>query len=68
MRKAMQLAAVNLTKEGLRKPLQPHPSKQRHGYTYAEGHARRVPAGDSGRLGSEIGGGKRTAEKSPPAA
>jgi hypothetical protein len=30
-------------------------------------HARRASAGDSGRPGSEIGGGEGTAEESPPA-
>jgi hypothetical protein len=31
----------------------------------AEGHTRWTSAGDSGRLGSEIGGGEGTAEESP---
>ncbi len=33
----------------------------------AEGHAFRASAGDSGRAGSESGGGAGTAEESPPA-
>jgi hypothetical protein len=33
----------------------------------AEGQAHRASAGDSGRLGSEFGGGKETVEESPPA-
>jgi hypothetical protein len=32
----------------------------------ADRHARRAPAGDSGRPGSETGGGEGTAEESPP--
>jgi len=31
------------------------------------GDARRASAGDSGRAGSEVGGGAATAEESPPA-
>jgi hypothetical protein len=37
------------------------------GLHHAEGHARRVSAGDSDRAGSKIGGGEGTAEESPPA-
>src|SRR6267142_364401 len=37
------------------------------GYITAEGHARRASPGDSGRPGSEIGGGEGAEEVSPPA-
>src|SRR5712692_9772589 len=47
--------------------LQRHPSEQRHRLHKAEGHACRASGGDSGRPGSEIGGGEGTAEESPPA-
>jgi hypothetical protein len=36
----------------------------RHRVHHAEGHARRVSAGESGRAGSEIGGSEGTAEES----
>jgi hypothetical protein len=49
------------------RPLQRHPSEQRHRLRHAEGHARRASAGDSGRPGSEIRGGEGTAEEPPPA-
>ena len=42
-------------------------SEVEHGADSAEEHARRASVGDSGRLGSEIGGGEGTAEESPPA-
>jgi len=37
------------------------------GYITPKEHACRASAGDSGRPGSEIGGGEGTAEESPPA-
>ena len=33
---------------------------------HSKGHARRAPAGDSSRAGSEVGRGEGTAEESPP--
>jgi hypothetical protein len=42
-------------------------SEVEHGANSTEGQARRALARDSGRSGWEIGGGKRTAEESPPA-
>ena len=52
---------------GLRGALQQRAFEQRHRLHHAEGHARRASAGDSGRAGSEAGGGAATAAESPPA-
>ncbi len=49
------------------RPGTPLSLEQRHRLHHAEGHARRASAGDSGRPGSEVGGGEGTAEESPPA-
>ena len=53
--------------EGLRGALQQRAFEQRHRIHHAEGHARRASAGDSGRAGSEVGGGEETAADSSPA-
>jgi hypothetical protein len=52
---------------GLRGALQQRASEQRHRIHHAEGHARRASGGDSGRAGSEAGGGAETAADSSPA-
>ena len=52
---------------GLRRALQQRSFEQRHRLHHAEGHARRASAGDSGRAGSEAGGGAETAADSSPA-
>ena len=52
---------------GLRRALQQRAFEQRCRLHHAEGHALRASAGDSGRAGSEVGGGAATAEGSPPA-
>src|SRR4029077_18888840 len=49
------------------RPLKPPQCEQRHRLNHAGRHARPASAGDSGRAGSEIGGGKGTAEGEPPA-
>ena len=52
---------------GLRRSLQQRSPEQRGWLHHAKGHARRAPAGDPRRAGSEAGGGAKTAADSSAA-